>query len=66
MSSYVRAAVFSGETFVKFLSGPPSQLNANLGSGGVDDWRPVDVTVRDSGSVGSRTALPVHPEFSQD
>lgn len=66
MSDYVRAALWNGETFVKFMSGPPSQLNANLGSGGIDDWRPVEVTVRDSGSVGSRTLLPVHPKFSQD
>lgn len=65
MAEYIRAALFSGETFVKFMTGSATQLNANLGSGSVDDWRPVDVTVRDPADVGPRTSLPVHPDFNQ-
>lgn len=61
MTDKVRAAVFHGETFVKFIAGEPRQINANMTNSSLD-WRVVDATVIDGGAVGARGSLPVHED----
>jgi hypothetical protein len=61
MAEKIRAAVFSGETPIKFISGEARQLNANMTNSHLD-WRPVDATVVEVASVPSRGSLPNHPD----
>lgn len=62
MATLVRAALFWGDTFIKFVSGSPAQINANQ-TGLVDDWRVVDPGVRESTSVPPRGELPRHEDY---
>lgn len=57
MTAMVRAALYNGETFVKFMSGVPAQINRNQVSG-VNDWRVIDPAVLTPASLPSRTSLP--------
>lgn len=57
MTTMVRAALYNGETFVKFMSGAPAQINRNQVSG-VNDWRVIEPTVLSPASLPSRTSLP--------
>lgn len=59
MTDMVRAAVFNGEIFVKFISGEARQVNANMTAVGLD-WRVVAPTTITAGAVGARDSLPVH------
>lgn len=58
----VRGAMFSGGSPVKFVSGPPAQVNINQVNG-VDDWRPVPDTTLTLADVPSITELPPDVDY---